>query len=158
MQYFGDIGHYIKARIPKVQFQGGMFFPSSARCSHRNDPQIFLRVLEDVGKDHFYAQGLYLPQKNFTAMKSSKCSVFWRWESYWWLQDPFESLTGWVWNLKNHRLRTFAILDCDWSVVRPSRLFLRIDMILSKLTNTHVRWWWPTENFFAPLKAILYTR
>ena len=65
---------HIKAASPKVDLRGGV--PNAERSFHRNDPKIFLRVLEDVGKDHFYGEGLYLPQKHFTAMKSSKCSVF----------------------------------------------------------------------------------
>ena len=68
---------HLKAASPKVDLrEGGRFFPNAERSFHRNDLKIFLRVLEDVGQDHFYGIGLYLPQKNFTAMKSSKCSDF----------------------------------------------------------------------------------
>ena len=49
-----------------------------------------MRVLEDVGKDHFYGEGLYLPQKNFTAWKSSKNHEKQHFLlHFWYIQTPF---------------------------------------------------------------------
>ena len=53
---------------------------------------------------------------------------------------------------KNHHQLTFSFIGCDWSIARPSRLFRRVDMILRKLSNTYVRYRWPTEKIFQPLK------
>ena len=55
--------------------------------------------------------------------------------------------------LKNHHQLTFGILKSDWDVVWCSRLVLRIDMILRKLTNTYFVYWTPTENFLMTLKV-----
>ena len=52
--------------IPKVHLQGGgRFFPNAARCFHRIDPKMFLRVLEDVGRDYDVGRRSIHTSKNF---------------------------------------------------------------------------------------------
>ena len=47
----------------------------------------------------------------------------------------------------------FWFVESDWSIVRRPRLFLRIDMILRILANTHTGYWRLKENFFMPFKV-----
>ena len=68
-------GPNIKARIPKVHFQGGgTFFPSAAQSFHRNDPKIFLRGLEDVWKDYNAVRRSILTLKTFYSLEKFKKS------------------------------------------------------------------------------------
>ena len=77
-------------RFQKSTYEGGTSFPNAARCFHRNEPKIFLRVLEDVWKDYNYGQGIYSPQKYFKAWKSSKNHEKQHFLlHFWYLQTPF---------------------------------------------------------------------
>ena len=60
--------------------RGGRFFPNAARSFYRNDPKIFLRVLEDVWKDYNYGRRYILTPKTFYSLekfqKSWKTALF----------------------------------------------------------------------------------
>ena len=63
----------LKAAFPKVDLrEGGRFFPNAARSFHRNDPQIFLRVLEDVWKDYNSGRRSILSPKTFYSLEKFK--------------------------------------------------------------------------------------
>ena len=53
---------------------GGTFFPSAAQSFHRNDPQIFLRGLEDVWKDYNAVRRSILTLKTFYSLEKFKKS------------------------------------------------------------------------------------
>ena len=64
---------HIKVWTPKVHLrEGGRFFPNAARSFHRNDPKIFLRVLEDVGKDYNYGRRSIPTSKKFYSHEKFK--------------------------------------------------------------------------------------
>ena len=63
------------------------------------------------------------------------------------ISDSQLSYAQWAWFFRNDHLLTFPPIESDLSVVRPPRLFWKIDMILRKLANTNFMSWEATENF-----------
>ena len=74
---------------PKVHLrEGGRFFPNAARSFHRNDPKIFLRVLEDVWKNYKYGRRYILTLKKFYRLENSHEKQHFLLH-FWYLQTPF---------------------------------------------------------------------
>ena len=63
-----------------------------------------------------------------------------------------------IWTNKNRTQLTFVAIKIEPSVVWPSRLFLRIDMIPKKCASTSNMSWNLLENFFRQPKVKVSTR
>ena len=62
-----------------------------------------------------------------------------------------------VWNSKNHSGPTFASVESVLRIVRPPRLFQKIDMMICKPSNTHIMSRKVVEKILEAIEAALST-
>jgi len=62
-----------------------------------------------------------------------------------------------VWNSKNHHGPTFASVESVLRIVRPPRLFQKIDMMIFKPSNTYIMSREVVENILEAIEAALCT-
>ena len=95
---------------------------------------------------------LHLTSRFFSGTLQSQTVQWFREGSQYSQNTPSNFASEGVSNLKNSHLRTFGSLKFALDIVRAHRLLSRIDMGISKSTNTHVVRQQPFENFYSHLK------
>jgi len=147
---FGVEKTYLKKRIPKPGVRGGRFFPFCRALIFSYGHNIFWRLTSS----HLttFTSGSDMRGHELRTLRGPKKQKFHFFEVLhgFWMLNWYLAERAWI--SKNHYWLTFVFIESVLSPVRSPRLFQTIDMIIWKLSNTHMMLYGGVENI---LRAIV---